>query len=92
MAVKDNDNVVLEWIQERITCCIPEEARSPHTPPSTVNFSFGIRSLRSRECGLYYEASDLLLGDHLCEKSMTVKWVNVSRPQNRKRRLRDHSN
>ena len=29
-------------------------------------WSFGIRSLRSRECGLY-EASDLLLGDHLTE-------------------------
>ena len=28
-------------------------------------WSFGIRSLRSRECGLY-EASDILLGDHLC--------------------------
>ena len=35
-------------------------------------WSFGIRSLRSRECGLY-EASDLLLGDHLTEKSVTVK-------------------
>ena len=31
-------------------------------------WSFGIRSLRSRECGLY-EAGDLLLGDHLTEKS-----------------------
>ena len=30
-------------------------------------WSFGIRSLRARECGLY-EASDILLGDHLCEK------------------------
>ena len=27
-----------------------------------------MRSLRSRECGLY-EASDLMLGDHLTEKS-----------------------
>ena len=36
-------------------------------------WSFGIRSLCSRECGLY-EASDILLGDHLCEKSATVKW------------------
>ena len=33
-------------------------------------WSFGIRSLRSRECGLY-EASDILLGDHLCEKSQS---------------------
>ena len=31
-------------------------------------WSFGIRCLRYRECGLY-EASDLLLGDHLCEKT-----------------------
>ena len=38
-------------------------------------WSFGIRCLRSRECGLY-EASDLLLGDHLCEKSDTVKWID----------------
>ena len=38
-------------------------------------WSFGIRTLRSRECGLY-EASDLLLGDHLTEKSETVKWVD----------------
>ena len=51
-------------------------------------WSFGIRSLRSSECGLY-EASDLLLGDHLCGKSQTVKSVDVSMPQ--KRRLRDHS-
>ena len=47
-------------------------------------WSFGIRSLRSRECGL-------LLGDHLCGKSHTVVWVAASMPHNRKRRLRDHS-
>ena len=29
-------------------------------------FSFGVRSLRSRECGMY-EASNILLGDHLSE-------------------------
>ena len=40
-------------------------------------WSFGVRSLRFRECGLY-EASDLLLGDHLNEKSDNVKWVDVS--------------
>ena len=33
-------------------------------------WSFGVRSLQSRECGLY-EASDLLLGDHLCGRSLT---------------------
>ena len=52
-------------------------------------WSFGVRSLRSRECGLY-EASDLLLGDHLTEKSNTVKWIDVSMPHKRKRRLKDH--
>ena len=52
-------------------------------------WSFGVRSLRSRECGLY-EASDLLLGDHLTEKSTTVKWIDVSMPQKRSRRLKDH--
>ena len=52
-------------------------------------WSFGVRSLRSRECGLY-EASDLLLRDHLTEKSVTVQWVNVSMPQKRSCRLKDH--
>ena len=52
-------------------------------------WSFGVRSLRSRECGLY-EASDLLLGDHLTEKSVTVKWVDASMPHKRKRRLKTH--
>ena len=52
-------------------------------------WSFGIRSLRFRECGLY-EASDLLLGDHLTEKSDTVKWVDVSVPHKRSHRLKDN--
>ena len=52
-------------------------------------WSFGVRSLHSRECALY-EASDLLLGDHLTEKSDTVKWVDVSLPHKRSRRLKDH--
>ena len=52
-------------------------------------WSFGILSLHSRECGLY-EASDLLLGDHLCEKSVTVKWIDVSLPHKRHRKLKDH--
>ena len=64
---------------------------SSHTSIYSKLWSFGIRSLRSRECGLY-EASDILLGDHLCEKSKTVKWVDVSQPHQRKRRLIDHSN
>ena len=50
-------------------------------------WSFGVRSLRFQECGLY-EASDLLLGDHLNEKSDTVKWVDVSLPHKRCRRCR----
>ena len=41
------------------------------------------------ESGLY-EASDLLLGDHLTEKSATVKWIDVSMPHKRNRRLKDH--
>ena len=52
-------------------------------------WSFGIRSLRFRECGLY-EASDLLLGDHLTEKSDTVKWVDACMPHKRSRRLKNH--
>ena len=52
-------------------------------------FSFGVRSLRFRESGLY-EASDLLLGDHLTEKSNTVKWVDVAMPHKRSRRLKNH--
>ena len=51
--------------------------------------SFGVRSLRSRECGLY-EASDILLGDHLYEKSQTVQWICTDQPYKRKRRLRNH--
>ena len=46
--------------------------------------------LHSRECGLY-EASDLLRGDHLYEKSDVVKWIDVSVPHKRNRRLKDNS-
>ena len=42
-------------------------------------WSFGVRSIRSRECGLF-EASHLLLGDYLTKKSDTVKWVDISLP------------
>ncbi|KAL5503511.1 hypothetical protein EMCRGX_G010470 [Ephydatia muelleri] len=44
----------------------------------------------SRECS-FHEASDLLLGDHLTENSETVKWVDVSMPHKRKRRLKSHA-
>ena len=63
---------------------------SSHQTIYSKLWSFGVRCLRSRECGLY-EASDLLLGDHFCGKSLTIKWVDVSQPHNRKRRLKDHS-
>ena len=53
-------------------------------------FSFGVCSLRSRECGLY-EATDLVLGDQLCGKFLTIKWIDVSQPQQRRRRLIHHS-
>ena len=47
-------------------------------------WSFGVRSLRLRECGLY-EASDLFVGHHLMEK-----WVKVGMPHKRNRRLKKH--
>ena len=53
-------------------------------------WSFGIRSLRFRVCAGLYETSDLLLGDHHTEKSDTVKWVDVSMPHKRSRRLKNH--
>ena len=52
-------------------------------------WKFGMRALRSRECGLY-EASDLLLGDHLLEKSESVVYVPVEMPHKRSRRLKNH--
>ena len=38
-----------------------------------------------------YEASDILLGDHLSEKSCTVQWIAVEQPHKRKRRLKNHA-
>ena len=52
-------------------------------------WSFGVRSLRSRECGLY-EAADILLGDHLSEKSDTVQWIYVEKPEKRKVRVKKY--
>ena len=63
---------------------------SSHSSIYSRLWSFGFRSLRSWEVGLY-EASDLLLGDHLCEKSTTIKWIDVSPSHKRKRRLKNHS-
>ena len=53
-------------------------------------WTFGVRSLRSRECELY-EASDILLGDQLCGKSDTIKCVDAAFPHKRKRRLKDYN-
>ena len=53
-------------------------------------FKLGVRTLSSREVGLY-EATDLLLGDHLCEKSDAVVWVPAKMPHKRSRRLKAHS-
>ena len=53
-------------------------------------FRLGVRMISSREVGLY-EAADLLLGDHLCEKSTQVVWVLAKRPHKRSRRLKSHS-
>ena len=52
-------------------------------------WSFGVRSLCSRECGLY-EAADILLGDHLYEKSDSVQWITVEKPKNRKVRIKNY--
>ena len=51
---------------------------------------FGIRSLRSHECDLYEEA-DILLGEYLYEKSDTVQWISVEKPENRKVRVKKYS-
>ena len=50
-------------------------------------FQFGMRSMRSREVGLY-EASDILLGDHLHEKSATVQWIGDDMPHKRKKNVK----
>ena len=43
-------------------------------------WSLGVRCLRTRECGLY-EASDMLLGDQLCDNSCTCEATEVEKPQ-----------
>ena len=48
-----------------------------------------MRSLRSRECGLY-KAADILLGEHLYEKSDAVQWISVERPDKRKVRIKGY--
>ena len=41
--------------------------------------SFGVQRFNSRKCGLY-EATDLLLGDHLCEESVCIYGLMLLRP------------
>ena len=53
-------------------------------------WSFGVRAVKSREVGLY-EATDLLLGDHLTEKSCDVKFVNARQPHKRNRVLKNYT-
>ena len=48
-----------------------------------------MRSLCSHECGLY-EAADILLGDHLSEKSDTVQWIYAEKPERRKVRVKKY--
>ena len=50
-------------------------------------WSFGTRALKSREVGLY-EASDLLLSNHIAETSVTVQFVNARLPSKRSRMLK----
>jgi len=52
-------------------------------------YKSGVKSLRTRECGLY-EASDLLLGDHLCEKSETIQFVFTDMPHKRRKGIKKH--
>ena len=52
-------------------------------------FKVGIKCLGSREIGLY-EACDILLGEPLCRKSVTVQWVDVSMPHKRSRNVKPH--
>ena len=46
--------------------------------------------MKSREVSLY-EATDLLLGDHLTEKSRDVKFVNARQPHKRNRVLKNYA-
>ena len=46
--------------------------------------------MKSREVGLY-EATGLLLGDHLTQKSWDVKFVNSRQPQKRSRVLKNYT-
>jgi len=55
----------------------------------SILFSFGVRSFCSTECGMY-EACDILLDDHLLEKSDLIQWVDVDQPHKQNRRFKNH--
>ena len=52
-------------------------------------FKVGIKCLGSREIGLY-EVCDILVGEPLCRKSVTVQGVDVSMPHKRSRNVTPH--
>ena len=52
-------------------------------------WSFGVRSLCSCGCNLD-EAANILLGEHLYEKSDAVQWISVEMPQKRKVRIKGY--
>ena len=83
---------VTDYVTKAEKSCMQEVWQEVNSNRSIYSklWSFGVRSLRSRECGLY-EASDLLLGDHLTEKSATVKWVDVAMPHMHKHRINKKS-
>ena len=53
-------------------------------------WKFAKNCLKNREVGLY-EACDLLVGDHLTEKSATVQFVNAKLPTKRPGKLKTYS-
>ena len=63
--------------------------RSVTTSRSTAGYGASEFDACALESGLY-DASDMLPGDHLCDKSCTVDWLDVSMPHARRRRLKNH--
>ena len=77
-------------VPARRTCDKKWVLRNPFTVNCGILWSFGVHCMRSRECGMY-EDSDLLLGDSRNGKSDTVQWVLADLPENRKKRVKKHS-
>ena len=88
--IAESSLVIPEYVTGYVTKAETFGKTSPLTSPSVVNCVHSVSGVYAPECGLY-EASDLLLGDHLCGKSETVKWIDVSQPHKKKWRLKDHS-